>query len=38
LVLRTAGGEQECEVMTILVFDRNGNPAELFSVVAPLST
>jgi PAS domain S-box-containing protein len=36
LVLRTAAGEQECEVMTILVFDRNGNPVELFSVVAPL--
>ena len=36
LVLRTAAGEQECEVMTILVFDRNGNPVELFSLVAPL--
>jgi hypothetical protein len=23
-------------VLTILVFDRNGNPVELFSVVAPL--
>jgi PAS domain S-box-containing protein len=36
LVLRTAAGERECDVMTILVFDRNGNPVELFSVVAPL--
>jgi len=36
LVLRTATGEQECDVLTILVFDRNGNPVELFSVVAPL--
>lgn len=36
LVLRTATGEQECEVLTILVFDRNGNPIELFSVVSPL--
>jgi PAS domain S-box-containing protein len=36
LVLRTATGDQECDVLTILVFDRNGNPVELFSVVAPL--
>jgi two-component system cell cycle sensor histidine kinase/response regulator CckA len=36
LVLRTAAGEQECDVMTVLVFDRNGNPVELFSLVAPL--
>jgi PAS domain S-box-containing protein len=36
LVLRTATGEQEYEVLTILVFDRNGNPVELFSLVAPL--
>jgi PAS domain S-box-containing protein len=36
LVLRTATGEQECDVMTISVFDRNGSPVELFSVVAPL--
>ena len=36
LVLRTATGEQECDVLTILVFDRNGNPVELFSIVAPL--
>jgi PAS domain S-box-containing protein len=36
LVLRTATGEQECDVLTILVFDRNGHPVELFSVVSPL--
>ena len=36
LVLCTAAGEQECEVMTILVSDRNGSPVELFSVAAPL--
>jgi PAS domain-containing protein len=36
LVLCTAAGEQECDVMTILVSDRNGNPVELFSVAAPL--
>jgi len=36
LVLRTTAGEQECDVLTILVFDRNGNPVELFSVIAPL--
>jgi len=36
LVLRTATGDQECDVLTILVFDRNGAPVELFSVVAPL--
>jgi hypothetical protein len=36
LVLCTAAGEQECDVVTISVSDRNGNPVELFSVAGPL--
>jgi PAS domain S-box-containing protein len=36
LILCTAAGEQECDVVTISVSDRNGNPVELFSVAGPL--
>lgn len=36
LVLRTSAGEQECAVLTILMCDRNGNPAGFFSLVSPL--
>ena len=36
LVLRTSAGEQECAVLTILMCDRNGNPAGFFSLVPPL--
>jgi len=38
LVLRTSAGEQECAVLTILMCDRNGNPAGFFSLVSPLFT
>jgi hypothetical protein len=36
LVLRTSAGEQECAVLTVLMCDRNGNPAGYFSLVSPL--
>lgn len=36
LVLLTSAGEQECAVLTILMCDRNGNPAGFFSLVSPL--
>ena len=36
LILRTSAGEQECAVLTILMCDRNGNPAGFFSLVSPL--
>ena len=38
LVLRTSAGEQECAVLTIMMCDRNGNPAGFFSLVSPLFT
>jgi PAS domain S-box-containing protein len=38
LVLLTSAGEQECAVLTILMCDRNGNPAGFFSLVSPLFT
>ena len=36
LVLRTSAGDQECEVLTIMMCDRNGIPAGFFSLVSPL--
>jgi PAS domain S-box-containing protein len=36
LVLRTSAGEQECEVLTVLMCDHKGNPAGFFSLVSPL--
>lgn len=36
LILRTSAGEQECDVLTILMCDRHGNPSGFFSLVSPL--
>jgi len=36
LVLRTSAGEQECELLTVMMCDHKGNPAGFFSLVSPL--
>jgi len=36
LILLTSAGEQECAVLTILMRDRNSNPAGFFSLVSPV--
>jgi PAS domain S-box-containing protein len=38
LVLRTSAGEQECAVLTIMMYDQDCNPAEFVSLVSPLFT
>jgi PAS domain S-box-containing protein len=38
LVLRTSSGEQDCEVLTVMMCDHKGNPAGFFSLVSPLFT
>jgi PAS domain S-box-containing protein len=38
LVLRTSAGEQECDLLTVMMCDRNGNPEGFFSLVSPLFT
>jgi PAS domain S-box-containing protein len=38
LVLCTSAGEQECEVLTVMMCDHKGNPAGFFSLVSPLFT
>ena len=38
LVLHTSSGEQECEVLTVMMCDHRGNPAGYFSLVSPIFT